>query len=440
MTDPFNPVAWLMDRIVPDRSQEPQEQKAVIGLDDALAGWAGLEASRMDGTNFRTNQVTLAEYQDRGAAHETSVLGLSAAWACTNLLAGTIASLPISIYQTINKVKQEATDHYLYRLLHDSPNADQTAYEFFEFIAACLELRGNGFSEISRRNDGTVFNLAPPLPPQLVMVERASNGALQYHVTENGRRRTVPQSKMLHLRGFGGSPLGGLSTLAFGRSTFGTALQIEAAARSTFRNGLRTNGAFVSAHPLDQGQMDTAEARITEKYTGAMNAGRPLLLNHGMDWKSISINPEDAQMLESRSFSVEEICRFFGVPPFMIGHTEKSTSWGTGLEQQTLGFQKFTLRKRLKRIEMALEKQLLRPVDVVQGISIEFNVEALLRGDSQARSKFYQTMAQIGAMTINEIRALEGLPPIPGGDVPRIQTQNAPIAPDKEPAEDEDAA
>jgi hypothetical protein len=88
-------------------------------------------------------------------------------------------------------------------------------------------------------------------------------------------------------------------------------------------------------------------------------------------------------MLESRAFSVEEICRFFGVPPFMIGHTEKSTSWGTGLEQQTLGFQKFTLRRRLKRIEQALEKQLLTPKDRAQGVTIEFNLEGLLRGDSK---------------------------------------------------------
>ena len=139
------------------------------------------------------------------------------------------------------------------------------------------------------------------------------------------------------------------------------------------------------------------------------------------------IAPEDAQMLESRGFSVEEICRFFGVPPFMIGHTEKSTSWGTGLEQQTLGFQKFTLRRRLKRIEQALEKQLLRAEDRAAGLTIEFNLEGLLRGDSAGRAAFYQTMTQIGAMTINEVRALENLEKVEGGDVPRMQIQNVPI-------------
>lgn len=139
-------------------------------------------------------------------------------------------------------------------------------------------------------------------------------------------------------------------------------------------------------------------------------------------------------MLESRAFSVEEVCRLFGVPPHMIGHTEKSTSWGTGLEQQTLGFQKFTLRKRLKRIEQALMKQLLTPADRAAGITIEFNLEGLLRGDSAGRAAFYKDMTAMGAMTINEVRGLENLPPVEGGDVPRMQSQNIPISMANPPA------
>ena len=111
----------------------------------------------------------------------------------------------------------------------------------------------------------------------------------------------------------------------------------------------------------------------------------------------------------------------------MIGHTEKSTSWGTGLEQQTLGFQKFTLRRRLKRIEQAIEKQLLTPADRAAGISVEFNLEGLLRGDSTARAAFYQSGLQNRWTTINEVRALENRPPVNGGDIPRMQMQNQPI-------------
>ncbi len=179
---------------------------------------------------------------------------------------------------------------------------------------------------------------------------------------------------------------------------------------------------------LTKDQRDLAEAKLTEKFVGAMNSGRPLILEGGTKWEQLTLKPEDAQMLESRGFSVEEICRFFGVPPFMVGHTEKTSSWGTGLEQQTLGFQKFTLRRRLKRIEQAIEKQLLTPDDRARGVTVEFSLEGLLRGDSAGRARFYQQMTQIGAMTINEVRALENLPPVEGGDVPRTQMQNVPIA------------
>ncbi len=111
----------------------------------------------------------------------------------------------------------------------------------------------------------------------------------------------------------------------------------------------------------------------------------------------------------------------------MIGHTEKSTSWGTGLEQQTLGFQKFTLRRRLNRVEQGLEKQLLSAADRAAGLTIEFNIQGLLRADSAARSAFYQSALTNGWMTINEVRALENLPSVAGGDVPRMQSQNVPI-------------
>jgi len=133
-------------------------------------------------------------------------------------------------------------------------------------------------------------------------------------------------------------------------------------------------------------------------------------------------------MLETRAFSVEEICRFFGVPPVMIGHTSKTTSWPTGVEQQVLMFQKFTLRRRIKRIEQAVMMQLLSAEDRARGVSVQFNLEGLLRGDSAARASFYQTMTQIGGMTINEVRRLENLPPVAGGDEVRLQMQNVPIA------------
>jgi HK97 family phage portal protein len=402
------------------------ERKEIIGLNGGLAEWAGV--SRQDGTNFRTNMVTLSEYQDSTSAGAGGVLALSAAWACVNLLAGTIASLPLMVYRTDRQGRRSvAGDHSLYRVLHDSPNADQTALDFWEFVCACLEMHGNAFCEVERGNDGRVIALSPPLVPELVAVRRLGNGDLEYEWSDGPRKRRETQQRILHIRGFGGSPLGGLSTLSFGRQAFGMARSINTAARATFANGVRPSIILETDKALTAPQVKEARETLEEKYQGSMNAGQPFLAHSGMKAKAISINPEDAQMLESRAFSVEEICRFFGVPPHMVGHTEKVTSWGTGLEQQTLGFQKFTLRRRLKRIEQALEKQLLTPRDRAEGVTIEFNLEGLLRADSKSRADFYNAGLQNGWFTINEVRALENMPPVEGGDVPRMQMQNVPI-------------
>ncbi len=356
-----------------------------------------------------------------------SVLGLAAAWACVNLLAGTIASLPLMVYRTRNGARTVASDHPLYRILHDSPNADQTALDFWEFVCASLELHGNAYAEVVRARNGRIIALGVPITPELVTVRRLDTGALEYEWVDQGRRIIAGQDRVLHIRGFGGNPLGGLSTLSAGRQSFGLAQAIERASGDTFRNGVRPSGLLKTADTLTIDQRKQAEELLQEKFSGAINAGRPMLLDRGMDWVQLSISPEDAQMLQSRAFSVEEVCRFFGVPPFMVGHTEKTTSWGTGLEQQTLGFQKFTLRRRLKRIEQALEKQLLSVADRLAGITIEFNLEGLLRADSAARASFYQLMLTNGVMTINEVRSLENLPPVEGGDEPRMQMQNVPI-------------
>lgn len=399
------------------------ERKDIIGT-GALAEWSG--ASRQDGSNFRTNQVTLAQYQDNAPGN---ALGLSATWACVNLIAGTIASLPLMVYRTDARgVRTVARDHPLYFVLHDSPNFDQSAIDFWEFMAAALELQGNAYALIDKRGDGSVASLQP-IRPDLVTVRRNSRGFLEYEWTEDGRRYVKDVGDVLHVRGPMGNAMGGISTLSACRAVFSGAMAADTAARTTFSNGLRPSGTL-STRPEDsltKEQRDQMEALLQERFAGAMNSGRPMLLDRGLKWEQINITPEDAQMLDSRKFSGEEICRIFGVPPAMVGFGDKASNWGTGKEVDVLGFQKFTLRRRLKRIEQALMKQLRTPADRIAGVSIEFNLEGLLRADSQGRAAFYQTMTQLGAMTINEVRALENMPPVEGGDVARMQMQNVPI-------------
>lgn len=357
---------------------------------------------------------------------ESSVMALSAVWACVNLLSGTISSLPLMVYRTGSSGAREvAKDHPLYRILHDSPNYDQTALDFWDFLCASIELWGNGFARVER-GGGRVSALVP-INPASMSVRRLSSGVIEYRWTDDGKSFVGTDRDILHIRGPGGNPLGGMSTLHFGRNTFGLAKAADRAASGMFANGLRPSGVLTFEKFLSPEHRALTETKLVEKFMGSMNAGRPMVLEGGTKWDQLTINPEDAQMLETRAFSVEEVCRFFNVPPVMIGHTSKTTSWPTGVEQQGLILQKFTLRRRLKRIEQALMKQLLTPADRAAGITVEFNLEGLLRGDTASRSAFYTSMLNAGVFTINYVRALENLPPIEGGDVPRMQMQNVPI-------------
>ncbi|WP_319528978.1 phage portal protein [uncultured Cohaesibacter sp.] len=371
-------------------------------------GWVS-DASRADSGELVTFETAMA---------------LSAVWSCVNLLSGTIGTLPLSVYRKDGESRIEAVDHPLYSVLHESPNFNLTAVDFWEFMAAALELKGNAFAR-KVRTGARIVSLEPIYAE--VSVTKNNDGSLRYCWTEDGEHFDLLEDDVLHIRGFGGNALGGFSTLHFARHSFGIARAVDKSAGSTFKNGLRPSGALTFEKFLTDEQRKTANETLTEKFLGAVNSGRPLILEGGTKWEPLTLNPEDAQMLESRKFSVEEICRFFGVPPHMVGHTEKNTSFGTGLEQQTLSFIKFTLRRRLKRIEQALKKQLLSPADRAAGFYVEFNLEGLLRGDSKGRANFYQSGLNNGWLTINEVRRRENLSPVAGGDVPRMQMQNVPI-------------
>jgi HK97 family phage portal protein len=351
-------------------------------------------------------------------------LGLSAAYACTRLIAGTYASLPVTVTSSSGgneDVRVPAKEHPLYGLLAESPNEEQTSYDFFELGGASLELKGNMLA-LKDRTGGRVTSLLP-MPWDETQVRRRSDGAIKYE----WRGETYSTDDVLHVRGFGGDSLGGLSTIQVAAASFGLAKATHKAAAATFRNGIRSQLVLGAERDLSEEQMEDARSIVGERYTGAVNSGRPLILNGGWKATVLSINPEDAQLLESRGFGVEETCRFFGTPPVLVGHSEKQSAWGTGIEQIVLGFLKFTMRPRFVRMEKALQKQLLTPEDRAKGIKIEFNVEGLLRASSKERAEFYGSAIDKGWMTRNEVRRKENLPPIAGGDVATVQMQQVPL-------------
>lgn len=361
--------------------------------------------------------------------NDQSAMGISTFFACLRLVASTIGSLPFPVYRRDgNGAAAPATDAPAYKVLHDSPNADQTPVDYWEFVAVSMLMRGNHFAR-KLKEGGRLVGLEP-IRPDIVTVRRGENGERRYRWHWDGENVDLGEGDVFHVPGFGGGPLGGWSIVTIARNSLGLALAADEAAASVFANGVHPSGALRFKQWLDGGGEQRAEARayIEEYFAGAMNRGRPLILEGDTEWQSIALNAEDSQLLQSRAWSVEEICRWFGVPPILIGHNEKTTSWGTGIEQILLGFQKFTLNPYLRRIEQAVRKQLLTPAERASGMFAKFNVEGLLRADTKARAEFYGAMTRIGAMTINEVREKEDLPKVEGGDVPRLQMQNVPIS------------
>lgn len=392
----------------------------ISGMVDAFSGILRL------GTRTSAEKERGSYNEAHEVINESTVLALSAAWACVNLVAGTIATLPIMVYRPVKGGREVARDHPLFRILHDSPNADQTEVDFTEYLGASLELRGNAYARKLRGSAGQLVGL-DPIPPGIVSRTRLANKDIEYRWTWEGVSYAERSADMLHIRGFGGDPMGGLSPLSVGAETFGHARAQNRTASAVFRNAMRPSGVYQTATKLDAAQIKEIENLLEMKYQGAAQAGRPMVLGNDLKWQQLTMAPDDLEMLASRSFSVEEVCRIFGTPPHMIGHTAGNTNLGSSITEQTRGFVMFTLRRRLKRMESAYRQQLLTPADVAAGITIEYSLEGLLRGSPAERSAFYNAGLQNGWFTINEVRAFENMSPVEGGDVPRMQMQNMPI-------------
>lgn len=347
-----------------------------------------------------------------------SSLKLSAVWACVRLRAQTISSLPLHLRA---EDKTHARAHPLYRLLHSSPNADMTASEFWEAQLASLDLWGNAFVQIAREGRRVVS--LSPLNPEKVVVVRDSYGALTYEYTSGGSVTTYSDEDILHLKGFTLDGIMGLSPIQFAAETMGGLMDANRAAAREFQNGLKVGGFLkTGAVTLQKEQRDRLRDSLS-LFGRPENAGKWMVLEAGMEPASaegIRMNPADAQLLESRYFGIEEICRAFGVPPQLIGHTDKASSWASSLEQTNMGFLTYSLRPTLVRIEQAIAKKLLLPEERDK-YRPKFSVEGLLRADSAARAGFYSQMLQNGVMSRNDVRSLEDLPPVEGGDALTVQ-------------------
>lgn len=347
-----------------------------------------------------------------------SVMQLDAAWSCVRLISETIATLPLSMFERTPSGKRLAPQHSLHFVIHDQPNADSTASIFWEAIVAAMLLRGAGRAEklyVGAQLVGLAF-----LDPNKLVCNSDQSGRKRYQYPRpNGDMREIPESRIWTIPGFTLDGVNGVSVIAYGANVFGAAIAADKAAAQTFKNGMLQTIFYKMTAYLKPEQ----RAEFKKNLQGSIERGEAPLLEGGMDVSTIGIKPSDAQLLESRGFSVESICRWFRVPPWMVGHTEKSSSWGTGIEQQMIGFLTFTLGPWLRRIEQAISKDLLTPAERVRFYP-KFAVEGLLRADSAGRASFYGAMVNNGILTRDEVRELEDREPM-GGNAAVLTVQSA---------------
>ena len=379
----------------------------------ALLNWLGVPISLTTGTFweewFGTSSSGKVVTADKA-------IQLSAVWACVRLLSESISTLPLKIYvRQPDGSRKTATDHPAYSVLCRRPNSEMTPSRFMLMVVASVCLRGNAFIEkkfIANRLVSLV-----PLLPQNMVVKRLTTGALEYKYTENGKERVIPVKNIMHIRGFGLDGVCGMMPMKTGRDVIGSAMAVEESAAKIFEQGLQSSGFLSSENALNDDQRERLRAYMAA-FTGSKNAGKIMVLEGGLKYQGVTMNPEDAQMLESRSFSIEEICRWFRVPPFMVGHTTKQSSWASSLEGMNLQFLTHTLRPLLVNIEQEIGRCLLDSDDEVFA---EFSVEGLLRADSAGRAAYYTSALQNGWMSRNDVRRLENMPPIEGGDIYTVQ-------------------
>ncbi|SAF04911.1 phage portal protein [Enterobacter hormaechei] len=379
----------------------------------ALLNWLGVPISLTTGTFweewFGTSSSGKVVTADKA-------IQLSAVWACVRLLSESISTLPLKIYiRQPDGSRKAATDHPAYSILCRKPNSEMTPSRFMLMVVASICLRGNAFIEkkfIANRLVSLV-----PLLPQNMVVKRLTSGALEYKYTENGNERVIPVKNIMHIRGFGLDGVCGMMPMKTGRDVIGSAMAVEESAAKIFEQGLQSSGFLTAEQALNDEQRERLREYMA-KFTGSKNAGKIMVLEGGLKYQGVTMNPEDAQMLESRSFSIEEICRWFRVPPFMVGHTTKQSSWASSLEGMNLQFLTHTLRPLLVNIEQEIGRCLLDSDDEVFA---EFSVEGLLRADSVGRAAYYTSALQNGWMSRNDVRRLENMPPIEGGDIYTVQ-------------------
>lgn len=362
------------------------------------------------------------------APSERAAMQVTAVSACVTLISGAISSLPMHVYRrSLEGDLSRDINSDLWWILNEEFAPRWTASSGWAFLTASKLLHGDGFAEILRRSTGQITGLVPLHPNRVRVIATPDGQRLVYEIQPDPtiesplpgvqRIRVLDQDDMLHVPGFGFNGLRGLSALRNSlRNSGSLAINAQNFSESFLENMARPDFALRTEGKLTDEQFARLQAMLDAR-RGPANAGREMILEGGLDIKTLTMPLEEMQLLETRKFQVEEIARAFGVQPFMIGHTEKSSSWGSGLESMGAGFVRYTLRDHLNAFQNEINRKFFRTARFVA----EFDTTELERGDTKAMFEAMRIglgrAGEAPILTIEEARQTLRLPrQMPAGE------------------------
>lgn len=343
-----------------------------------------------------------------------SAIRYAAFFACLKVLAEDVGKLPIKLYkERSDRGRDVAKAHSVHRIISRRPNDFMSASEFWEMCVAHVILRGN-FYAYKVMVGGELKELLPLNPASTKPVQR-SDWSLWYDITfADGRRDIVPASSIFHVRGLSLDGIKGLSALEYARETLGLGIAAERHGAKLFVNGANPGGALQTDQNLTDEVFERVKSSWNEKHSGLDNSHKVAILEGGLKWVSVTMTNTDAQWLENRKHTDNQICGMLRVPPHKVAILDRSTN--NNIEHQSLDYVNDGLMPHLNRIESRIRISLLDERDEEDHFA-KFNVSALLRGDMKARSQFYKDMVYIGAYSPNDVLELEDRNPRPNGDI-----------------------
>ncbi|MCH2388049.1 MAG: phage portal protein [Opitutales bacterium] len=350
-----------------------------------------------------------------------SSLGLSGYWHALRSISEDIGKIPLITYQKVSpKGKLESIDHPLHRLLDEEPNPNMTAQAFKETMTSHALGLGNGYADIQfSRSTGDVQAMWPIHPSRVeVKIQNGRRTRLVYRVhNDDGSAVDLPQTRVFHLHGLSMDGVKGYSVFRIAAQSIGLGLAVETFGSTFFGNGTHLRGAVTHPAALSDKAYEHLRESWADTYQGSANAHKFAILEEGMQWVRMGVEPEAAQFLSTREFTVEEMARWFRMPVQKMGILIKAGAGGAKMSDEDVQslYVTDTLLPWMVRWEQETKRKLFTKDDE-KGHFASFRVSGMLRGSSEARADFNSKLFHIGSVSQNDIRESEGMNPIPNGD------------------------